>query len=140
MRRTPFSPKLMLVTAHPSGADSLGNKASRRSVFNSQLQPPVLLRAADSADGTSRDAQAESVVSMHAPEVAAPDPHPDGGAATPPPAHPHLPSPTYWPAFLAFGITLLAWSLVTSWVLAVTGILVIFVALGGWIGDLLNEH
>lgn len=88
----------------------------------------------------SGDQPVESVVQMEAPEVAANDPHPNAGSTSPAPAHPHLPSPTYWPAFLALGITLLAWSLITSWVLAVVGILVIFAALGGWIGDLLNEH
>lgn len=62
------------------------------------------------------------------------------GTGAPPPAHPALPRPTYWPAALAFGITLFAWGFVTTFYITLAGLLVIFLALGGWIGDLLHEH
>jgi hypothetical protein len=62
------------------------------------------------------------------------------GRVSPPSAHPHLPEPTYWPATLAFGITLLAWGIVTTYAISLVGLLVICVAIGGWIGDLLHEH
>jgi hypothetical protein len=54
--------------------------------------------------------------------------------------HIHLPSPTYWPAVLALGITFLAWGIVTSFLIAGVGLLLFVVALGGWIGDLLHEN
>jgi hypothetical protein len=54
--------------------------------------------------------------------------------------HAHLPSPTYWPAVLALGITFLAWGIVTSLLIAGVGLLLFAVALGGWIGDLLHEN
>ena len=62
------------------------------------------------------------------------------GTASPPAAHPALPRPTYWPAVLAFGITLFAWGFVTTFYITLAGLLIIFLALGGWIGDLLHEH
>lgn len=61
-------------------------------------------------------------------------------SGSPPAAHPSLPRPTYWPAALAFGITLLAWGFVTTFTISLVGLLVIFLALGGWIGELLHEH
>ncbi len=54
--------------------------------------------------------------------------------------HAVLPRPTYWPIALAFGITLLAWSLVTSFLIGLAGLAVFVVALAGWIGDLLHEE
>ncbi len=54
--------------------------------------------------------------------------------------HEHLPRPTYWPAALALGITFLAWAIVTSPLIAVVGMLLFALALGGWIGDLLHEN
>ncbi len=140
MRRKPFSPKLALATLHTSVAPRSGHVVIQRPSSRSEYVAPVFFRTADASGEGDTGGHTESVVSMRAPEAAANDPHHDSGPAMPPPAHPHLPSPTYWPAFLAFGITLLAWSLITSWVLAVVGILVIFTAVGGWIGDLLNEH
>ncbi len=56
------------------------------------------------------------------------------------PEHLELPEPTYWPAVLAFGITLFAWGLVTSYVIIGVGLLVFAVALAGWIGDLRHGH
>lgn len=61
-------------------------------------------------------------------------------SASPPAAHPTLPPPTYWPAALAFAITLIAWSFVTSSLIFFVGLLFLFLAIGGWIGDLLHEH
>lgn len=62
------------------------------------------------------------------------------GTGSPPPSHPLLPRPTYWPAVLAFGITLLAFGFVTTFYISLVGVLVIFLAIGGWIGELLHEH
>jgi hypothetical protein len=51
----------------------------------------------------------------------------------------HLPSPTFWPAGLALGITFIFWSLITSWVVLVIGIALFAASLAGWISDLLHE-
>lgn len=67
-------------------------------------------------------------------------PQVDPPEAAVPPAHPILPRPTYWPAALAFGITLLAWGFVTTFYISIAGLLIIFLAIGGWIGELLHEH
>jgi|GEM_PF-3874578 len=61
-------------------------------------------------------------------------------AASPAAAHPVLPRPTYWPAALAFGITLFAWGFITSLLISIIGVMMIFVSIGGWIGELLHEH
>ncbi len=53
--------------------------------------------------------------------------------------HVVLPPPTYWPIGLAFAITLLAWSVVTSLLITAVGLVIFAVALAGWIGDLLHE-
>ena len=52
--------------------------------------------------------------------------------------HIALPLPTYWPAVLALAITLLAWSVITSWFIFGVGLLLFVVGLAGWIGDLLH--
>lgn len=51
-----------------------------------------------------------------------------------------LSKPTYWPASLAFGITVLAWGPVTSWIVAAVGFVICVISLAGWIGDLRYER
>jgi hypothetical protein len=51
-----------------------------------------------------------------------------------------IPRPTYHPAALAFGITLLLWGLVTSPVVLGVGFLVVVVSLVGWIGEMRHEE
>jgi hypothetical protein len=74
-----------------------------------------------------------------------------GEASVPPPAlqlHPGwqpverepLPRPTYWPAALAFGITLLCWGILTSWIISIAGGIILAIALAGWIGELRHGH
>jgi hypothetical protein len=62
---------------------------------------------------------------------------PDPGWSLPRPAH--LPHPTYWPAVLAMGTVFFAWGLVTNPVVTIVGVVVFFVALLGWIGDLRHD-
>jgi hypothetical protein len=62
---------------------------------------------------------------------------PDPGWNLPRPAH--LPHPTYWPAVLAMGIVILAWGLVTNAIVTVVGVVIFFVALIGWIGDMRHD-
>jgi hypothetical protein len=52
----------------------------------------------------------------------------------------HIPTPTYWPAALALGITLLLWGLITSPLLVGIGLIVFVLALAGWIGEMRNEN
>jgi hypothetical protein len=47
-----------------------------------------------------------------------------------------IPRSTYFPAAMAFGLTLFFWGLVTSPVVLVMGLLVIAVSLVGWIGEM----
>jgi hypothetical protein len=51
-----------------------------------------------------------------------------------------LPQPTYWPAVLAFGIVLLVWGIVTTWMISGIGAILIALALAGWIGELRHGH
>ena len=46
-----------------------------------------------------------------------------------------LPKPTYWPMFTALSITLIAWGLITSWIVSAVGALVLLVAIVGWIKE-----
>lgn len=50
-----------------------------------------------------------------------------------------LPEPTYWPFFLAIGITFLGWGLLTTWIISVAGLIVLIVSLIGWINILRHE-
>lgn len=51
-----------------------------------------------------------------------------------------LARPTFWPAALALAITLLFWSLVTSRVIALVGIILFAAALAGWIREICHER
>jgi hypothetical protein len=51
-----------------------------------------------------------------------------------------IPRPTYLPAAMAVGITLLLAGIVTSPVVIVTGVLVVAVSLAGWIGEMRHER
>jgi len=50
-----------------------------------------------------------------------------------------LPEPTYWPFFLALGIMLMGWGLLTMWLISVTGLLVFIISLVQWINILRHE-
>lgn len=50
-----------------------------------------------------------------------------------------LPSPTYTPVMMAFGIVFLALGLVTKWYVAIVGVTVFFISVGRWIGELRND-
>lgn len=63
--------------------------------------------------------------------VLSPD-HPDWERLPPT----HLPRPTYWPVVLALGIMFLMWGVVTTVAISVVGLLLLAIALGGWIGEL----
>jgi hypothetical protein len=56
--------------------------------------------------------------------------------APPPPAeHVHLPEPSYLPAAVAFGITLVLVGLVITWVIVGIGLVITLVAILRWVRD-----
>ena len=56
------------------------------------------------------------------------------------PAKPEeLPTPTYWPFFTAMGIAFIGWGLISTWVIALGGLVVLIVSLVGWINILRHE-
>ena len=50
-----------------------------------------------------------------------------------------LPEPTYWPFFLAMGISFLGWGLLTTWLFSLVGLIIMIVSLTGWINILRHE-
>ena len=44
----------------------------------------------------------------------------------------HLPSPSYWPIILAFGMTLIAAGAVATVLVSIVGVVVLLVAIVGW--------
>jgi len=51
-----------------------------------------------------------------------------------------LPRPTVWPATVALGSTLLAFGVVTHWIMSLTGLGLFLLGAGGWIKDLRNDQ
>lgn len=50
-----------------------------------------------------------------------------------------IPPPTYWPAVMAFGLTLLAWSALASPVMTVLGLGFLVASVIGWVRELYND-
>lgn len=50
-----------------------------------------------------------------------------------------LPEPTYWPFFLAMGLSFLGWGLLTTWLISLAGFIILIIALIGWINILRHE-
>lgn len=56
------------------------------------------------------------------------------------PADPEvLPVSTYWPSFMAFGLLLFLWGIITSLIVLAVGAVVMGVALAGWIIEITYE-
>jgi len=51
-----------------------------------------------------------------------------------------LPKPSYMPFVFAFSLLLLAWGLLSTWIISVAGLIGICISLYGWIKDLLHEQ
>ncbi len=64
-------------------------------------------------------------------------PHSEGWSR---PEPEHLSEPTYWPAVMALGITMLLWGIVTSVIISIVGLALFALAITGWIGELLHEN
>jgi hypothetical protein len=63
-------------------------------------------------------------------------PVPSGWTPCPPT---HAPLPTAWPALFAFGVTLFAWGLVSSFVVSLIGGALLFYSLFHWIGEIAHD-
>lgn len=50
-----------------------------------------------------------------------------------------MPKPTYWPFFLALGLTFAGWGLLTTWYISVAGAIVFVISLVCWINILRHE-
>jgi len=44
----------------------------------------------------------------------------------------HLPSPSFWPIVLAFGLALIATGVVSTFIISIVGVVVLLVAVAGW--------
>jgi len=44
----------------------------------------------------------------------------------------HLPSPSYWPIALAFGMALIAVGVVSTFIISLVGVVVMLVTIAGW--------
>lgn len=51
-----------------------------------------------------------------------------------------IPEPTWWPAALSLGVTLVGWGIVASYVVFFLGLVLTAFSFAGWIGDILNER
>jgi hypothetical protein len=102
--------------------------------------PALTVASMPAGSGAARDTTSAG---PDASEPIRPRPHeiphiePDPGWNLPRPAH--LPHPTYWPAVLAMGIVFFAWGLVTNPVVTAVGVIIFFVALLGWIGEMRHD-
>ncbi len=50
-----------------------------------------------------------------------------------------MPEPTVWPASLALGTVLLLWGLVTSFIVAAVGLVLLAVSLAGWLKEMRHD-
>ena len=55
------------------------------------------------------------------------------------PAPEVMPQSTYWPFILSLGIILVLWGIVINLIMSAVGLVVLLVALSGWIGVLRSE-
>jgi hypothetical protein len=51
-----------------------------------------------------------------------------------------LPRPTYWPAVMALGIIFILGGIVTSLFVSAVGVVLLAIALAGWIGEIRHEN
>ena len=51
-----------------------------------------------------------------------------------------LPPPTVWPVTLALGVALLAFGVVTHWVMSLAGLGFFLLGAGGWFEELRNDQ
>lgn len=151
MSRKPFSLKMALIDIGAAVGGAIGVSALMRRLSGTSMRAgagapdqAVRVRSGDpdaaSSARTTNPREAPRALDAR-PATPAIQPRVDRtGEGSPPAAHPSLPRPTYWPAALAFGITLIAWGFVTTFYISLAGVIMLFLAIGGWIGELLHEH
>lgn len=67
-------------------------------------------------------------------------PDPSKPSTEPPKILPEtLPSPTYWPLVMGFGITFIFWGITSNYAISGVGLVLFAIALAGWIGDIRHE-
>ncbi len=97
----------------------------------------IVISAADRRDNP----QADGVAPME--QRVTPAPHGHRGELHPGWARPrpeHIPRPTYWPAVMGIGITMIGWGLITTPLISLVGLLLLGISLWAWIGEMLHEH
>jgi hypothetical protein len=52
----------------------------------------------------------------------------------------HLPGPSFWPVLLAVGVAMSLIGVITKVVVVVIGLVILVVALGGWIRDARRDY
>lgn len=52
----------------------------------------------------------------------------------------HIPKPTYMPFILAVSLLFMGWGLIANPIISVAGLIGFFIALTGWIKDLIHER
>ncbi len=52
----------------------------------------------------------------------------------------HVPRPTYWPAVMGMGITMLGWGFITTPLISLVGVLLFAISLWAWIGEMHHEQ
>ena len=52
----------------------------------------------------------------------------------------HLPGPSFWPVLLAVGVAMSLIGVITKVVVVVIGLIILVVALGGWIRDARRDY
>ena len=58
---------------------------------------------------------------------------------SPTPRPERLPSPTYTPAIVGLAVAVIAWGAVTTLAIAVLGLVLLAIGIGGWIRELRRE-
>lgn len=51
-----------------------------------------------------------------------------------------IPRSTYWPFILAVSLLFILWGMISYWILSITGAIGFFIALGGWIKEMIYEQ
>lgn len=52
----------------------------------------------------------------------------------------NIPRGTYMPLFLAVSLLFMGWGLISNWIISVTGAIGFFIALWGWIKEMMYER
>lgn len=50
-----------------------------------------------------------------------------------------LPKPTYYPLFMAIAFAFMLWGILASWLISAAGVIILIIALSGWIRILRSE-